>query len=105
VETDRLNRVAVEAAREVVRRSGEHQVCFNEDQLDRIEKTGKETRDKVEAIEIRLINGDNLLQTHDDKISELRRVVFGGIGFVILGVLTTAGGALLWVISHYKGNP
>lgn len=95
--------MAVGAAREVVRRSGQHQVCFNEQQLDRIESTVATVATDVAAIKTRLIEGDGKIAGHAEKIQELRKVVFGGVFVIVLGVLATAGGALIWVISHYKG--
>lgn len=75
-------------------------------QLDRIEDRIGAIEDKVDAITTRLVQGDGRLDSHDEKIGELRRVVFGTIGVIVLGVLGLAGTALVFVIQHLpKGTP
>lgn len=60
----------------------------------------KEQRDL--ATEVKLLSQtveDNLMR----RIDFLERLAFGAIGLVVIGVLCTAGGAILWVLSKIKG--
>jgi hypothetical protein len=88
IPTDRIE----SAVSKAMRRSGEHS------QLDRIEDGVEALAEKIIAIDKRLIEGSAKMEVHEEKIGELRKVVYGTIGLVVLGVLGAAGTALVWVI-------
>jgi uncharacterized membrane protein len=52
--------------------------------------------------EIELVKQD-LTANHARRLDFLERIAFGFIGLIVLGVLTTLGGVIIWALGYHKG--
>lgn len=96
IPTDKLEAV-VARVQEATRRSGEHEA--GKDQLTRIEDGVREVTKGLQAfreeVKARLDVGDLRMTYIDEKATETKRIMFIGMGLVLVGVLSWAGVTLL----------